>query len=176
MKKMKISIVFIVLLSLIPISSYAIFDIGAYGSYTFASKESASDGPKGFGYGFIAHYNKVLIPIVVSFGIGAYGQFALLDSGDYKKYAVGLDLYLQSELPFLIHPYIKASTAIFEKAKGGSFKTDNNFFKNYSIGVGTAIMPAPIFQIFGEYVFNFGRLDSTKVRNHSINLGVRFNF
>lgn len=174
MKKIRIIILILGIIAFIPASSYALFDIGAYGGYSFGGKvktEGSDVEPSGWEYGFIGHYNMTIFPMLLSFGIGAYFQLSPLklnDDSSYSKKAVGLDGYLQLELPILVHPYVRFSAAIWEDVEGNA-----EYFKSYSLGGGLAFGIFGILQIYGEYLFNTAIQDGNNAIGNAVHLGLR---
>ncbi len=158
-------------------SAFAIADFGIYGGYSFAGSTSASDatisGPE---YGVVAHYNSTIIPMVLSYGIGGYYQMANLTSTfsgfekEYNKDTAGIDLYLQLELPIMIHPFAKASVAVYEK-----IEDEKEYFKSYAFGGGLAITVAPFVQLTGDYMYTTSKSGNNTMNGHAAHLGARIN-
>lgn len=156
-------------------SAFAIVDFGVYGGYSFAGNYSASgtstSGPE---YGVIGHYNDMVIPLL-SYGIGGYYQYTKLDysllgsDNSLTKNTLGLDLYFQLELP-IIHPFVRASTSIFE-----SIKSEKEFFKSYAFGGGLAFSVFPFIELTTDYMYTRSKKGSETLKGHAIHLGARIN-
>jgi len=183
MNRIRTLIVLLSLVAIIPATSYALVDIGAYGGYSFAGKlETTGEDvePSGWEYGFIAHYNKTILPMILSFGFGAYYQKSALNYDllnkdyDFDKQSAGIDAYLQLELPIIIHPYGRVSATAWEKT-GGDADSNTEYFKSYSAGAGIAMTIFPLLQLYGEYLYNFGEVDGKKTTGNSAHLGLRLN-
>ncbi|MCX8123032.1 MAG: porin family protein [Spirochaetes bacterium] len=176
-------------LLLLPTASYAIVDFGMYGGYTFAGKIDnptiSNADTNGWQYGFIGHLNGSVIPMVLSMGIGGFYQKSPLQytvagkDFDLTKTMYGIDAIVMLELPILIHPYARAGIAINEKVE---LKTplgtlsDEKKFNSYYFGLGAAFTVFPFVQIFGEYLYNYSKLeDDGTLKSNSINVGARLN-
>ncbi|MEW6525771.1 MAG: outer membrane beta-barrel protein [Spirochaetota bacterium] len=176
-------------LVMLPTASFAIVDFGMYGGYTFAGKIDSPDisnaDTNGWQYGFIGHLNGSVIPMVLSMGIGGFYQKSPLSytvagkDFDLTKTMYGIDAIVMLELPILIHPYARAGIAINEKVE---IKTplgtwsDEKKFNSYYGGIGAAFTVFPFVQIFGEYLYNYSKLeDDGKLKSNSINIGARLN-
>ncbi|MFC1669459.1 outer membrane beta-barrel protein [Spirochaetota bacterium] len=180
MKILRLLVFALALLALAPAKSYALFDLGVYGGITFDNKVNTSLGDLkayGSGFGFIGHYRTTLIPMVLSFGLGPYYESFYLTYDeystdyDYKKQTVGLDVYAMLELPIFIHPYFRASVAIWDDLNG-----HEEYFQSFAVGPGVGLNIAVIFQIYLEYLYSASWHDDKKSDGHTINLGVRVMF
>lgn len=174
---------------LLPTTSFAIVDLGMYGGYTFAGKFDAPNisnaDTNGWQYGFIGHLNGSVIPMILSMGIGGFFQRSPLsytvagNDFDLTKTMYGIDAIAMLELPILIHPYARAGIAINEKVElkypGGSW-SDEKKFNSYYFGLGAAFTVFPFVQVFGEYLYNYSKLeDDATLKSNSINIGARLN-
>lgn len=174
---------------LLPTASFAIVDFGAYGGYTFAGKIDKptidNADTNGWQYGFIGHLNGSVIPMILSMGVGGFYQKSPLSytvagkDWDITKTMYGVDAIAMLELPILIHPYVRAGIAINEKVE---IKTplgtlsDEKKFNSYYFGLGAAFTVFPFVQVFGEYLYNYSKLeDDGKLQSNSINVGARLN-
>ncbi|MCP4133009.1 MAG: hypothetical protein GY754_18790 [bacterium] len=180
MKKFKIVVVVLAMLAFIPASSYAFFDAGVYGGYSFGKGiENTTETAAGFEWGAIAHWNTSIIPLVLSFGLGGYFEMSYLSydlgaagSIDLDRTAAGIDMYVQSELPIIVHPYVHGKAAAYEKLQVGTLAAETQYFKSYAVGVGVAVsLFIPLIQAFGQYDFNFDTGSSTT--GHAFHLGLR---
>ncbi|MGQ9842181.1 MAG: outer membrane beta-barrel protein [Spirochaetota bacterium] len=176
-------------IALLPTASFAIVDVGGYGGYTFAGK---IDNPtidnadtNGWQYGFIGHLNGSVIPMILSMGLGGFYQKSPLSytvagkDFDITKTMYGVDAMAMLELPILIHPYVRVGLSINEKVE---IKTplgtwsDEKKFNSYYFGLGAAFTVFPFVQVFGEYLYNYSKLeDDGKLQSNSINVGARLN-
>ena len=176
MKILRIILLFGILVALVPVKSYALIDIGAYGGYSFENKVKTSDGElktQGFGFGFIGHYNMTVIPMVLSIGIGPYYEKFYLNykwysvKSDYDLQTVGLDVFAMLELPIVVHPFVRASVAVWEQTQ-----KNNDYFRSFSFGPGVGF-DILILQIYTEYLFNTSKQRGNDAYGHTINLGIR---
>jgi hypothetical protein len=183
----KIALVTAVLL-VVPVSSYAIVDLGVYGGYTFSGEityEDISKDTTGYEYGVLGHLNGSVIPMVLSVGIGGFYQRAPLEyEADGKnvettKTAYGLDGIIMLELPILIHPYVRGGVAIKEKLEtkiGAIEYSESSSFDSYYFGIGGALTIFPMVQLFGEYMYNTSKQeDDVELKSNSVHVGARLN-
>lgn len=178
-----------VIIMLIPSSSYAIIDVGVYGGYTFAGSIDNPDidnaDTAGWQYGFLGHINGSVIPMILSVGIGGFYQISPMQftvggkDFDITRTMYGIDTIAMLEIPILIHPYVRAGIAINEKVEiktplGTS--SEEKKFNSYYVGLGAAFTVFPFVQVFGEYLYNYSRLDNDgTLKSNSINIGARLN-
>lgn len=176
-------------LVLLPTASFAIVDFGAYGGYTFAGKIDSPNldnyDTNGWQYGFIGHLNGSVIPMILSMGIGGFYQKSPWEydspvgTFDVTKTMYGVDAIAMLELPILIHPYVRAGIAINEKVEiktPWGTQSDEKKFNSYYFGLGAAFTVFPFVQVFGEYLYNYSKLeDDGKLQSNSINVGARLN-
>ena len=181
MKKAIIITTLIISTAFIPVSGFAIFDIGAYGGYSFSGDVETAGGsidPSGLEYGFITHYDKSLA--IIRLGIGAFYQISPLGyslSGidyDYEKSSLGLDAYLQLELPIIpVKPYIKYSLGIWESVDTEN-ESNSEYFKSSSFGIGSAFgLPVIPVDLFAEYLFTTAKHDGYDAKGHAVHAGIR---
>ncbi|MFC1670434.1 outer membrane beta-barrel protein [Spirochaetota bacterium] len=167
----------VILLSIIialPPDSYADFDISIYGGYSYFNKIEDLK-PRGFEYGLNAHFKKDILPMILSIGIGAFAHFSPLKDKEgtkYDKKTFGLDGNLQLELPIIIHPYAKASVAIWEEVKGDFSNTD--YFNSYYFGGGIAFSILSFLHLYIEYLHNTALENTNKAEMNSFLFGLRF--
>jgi hypothetical protein len=189
MKKFSWIILIVSILAFVPATSYALFDLGVYGGYTFAG-EIKSDvpgvsnpEPTGLSYGVIGHFNTPIFPLL-RMGFGLYSEksdfsYDLVNqSYDYTRKTVGIDLYLQLDIPLVpLHPYLKFASGVWEEIGGELVEKDETeYFSTYRTGVGVALTFFPFVQIFAEYQYLYTRNigDDTAV-GQGVALGVRAN-
>jgi len=172
MRKIRTLLFLLALTLSIPSSSYALFDAGAYGGYTFSGEVMSLDGQKGANYGIIAHYNKSLL-VFFDLGLGAYGQISNLS--DYDRKSVGIDTYFLIDIPiFPIDPYAKFAFSIYENYSG-TYSPDSGAFKTYSPGAGLVLsLPVIPVEMFGEYQYTKS-WSGNKEKSHSVIFGIRLN-
>ena len=178
MKKIRILLI-IGLIAVAWTQSYAIIDIGAYGGYSFSGNLDAGvknvtlGGPE---YGFIAHFNSTVIPIILSVGMGPYYQSSMLKytldgSHDFNRKTLGIDFYAQLELPIIIHPFVRVAPTIWEEAD-----SKKQYFNGYLFGGGIAVTIFPMLQIYGEYLYNRAWvMKAGDTTGHAVHLGLRLN-
>jgi len=173
------------MVAFIPVASYAIVDINAYGGYAFGSNVELADSivnpePTGFEWGFSSHLNFDVL-VFFKLGLGAYYQMSNLkttDDYDYTKNNVGLDLNAQLNIPLIpIKPYAIFRTAIWENV-GGDVIESTEYFKNFAFGGGVlfTILPIPKvlkLQLFADYLYHTGKQSDLKATGHSAHFGVR---
>ncbi len=172
---------------LVPAASYAVVDIGAYGSYSFKKIDDlykTTPNPKGFGYGAIAHFNVKFVK-VLQFGIGAFYERAYKSfylwginlPGFEKHYfrdTIGADAHLQVNVAFL-SPYARISTAVWDNASGVREIKGTDYFDRYSFGGGLGFKLFWKVQLYIEYLYTVG-IDKSKDANaHAAHLGLRLN-
>ncbi len=189
MKKIRSIVLVVSILAFVPASSYALFDIGIYGGYTFAGEiksdisGQSNPEPTGLSYGAIGHFNTPIFPLL-RLGVGLYTENSNLDysisSQDYEftRKTVGLDLYLQLDIPLIpLHPYAKFASGIWEEVGGDLVaKDETEYFSTYRTGVGAALTFFPMLQIFAEYQFLYTRnIGDDKAVGHGVALGMRLN-
>jgi len=190
MKKIAILLMIASLTILTKKNSYALVDLGVYGSYSFSGEietdgPTATPDPTGFEYGIIGHYNRSLLAFF-NYGLGGYYQYSNLSYDlnvnnqkievDYNKNIIGLDAYLELALPMMpMHPYLKISSAIWENTGGDLKRIDNEWFNTYSTGIGLAFTFFPMYQVFGEYQFSYSKMEDDKNTGNAIHLGLRVN-
>ena len=172
-------------LLMLPVSGYALLDVGVYGGYSFAvdiETEENSHRKSGPEFGAFAHYNTGL-PLMLTFGIGPFYQktdlsYDLLDSEyDATRSMLGLDVYLQLELPIIVHPYVRGGIAVKEWLKletpSGS-STKSAYFKSYYGGLGLAFKVFPLVSFFGEYLYTrSNQEDSVVVKGSAVHAGAK---
>jgi len=173
MKKLIISLFALVIIVAFNSNSYALFDAGVYGGYSFSGEIKNVTNTvdlKGPEYGIIAHFNTSII-VLLNFGIGGfYQQKISMADKSYLLQTAGLDAYLELNIP-IVHPYLKVATPIWQNDGSKSF-----VFKSFVVGGGAAFTVFPMFQIFGEYTMGMPfNTENTSLNNHSIHLGVRLN-
>ena len=185
---------------MLPSTSYAIIDASVYGGLSFSGnldfpnytnyqtitkfklEDYATQGKQA---GAIVHLNASVIPMILSLGLGGFYQRNILTytimHNDYTltKDSYGLDAILMIEAPIFIHPYIRGGIAIKEKA---DYKTptetitSSKNFNSYYGAVGGAFTIFPFIQLFGEYQYNYSKLETGGTfKTNSINAGVRVN-
>lgn len=172
-------------LLVLPASGYALLDLGAYGGYSFAGKiETDAGNPKTSGpeWGAFAHYNTGL-PMLFTFGVGPFYQKTYLSfdlgNNDYDatRSMLGLDVYLQLELPILVHPFVRGGVAMKEWLKiegGGGSSTKSEYFKSYYGGLGVALKVFPLVSLFGEYLYTRSKQeDGIVVKGNSVHAGAK---
>jgi hypothetical protein len=189
MKKIRSIVLVVSILAFVPATSYALFDIGIYGGYTFAGEvQSDISGqqnpePTGLSYGAIAHFNTPIFPLL-RLGIGLYTENSDLEfsiaSEDYEftRKTVGVDLYLQLDIPLVpLHPYAKFASGIWEEVGGDLVaKDETEYFNTYRTGLGAALTFFPMLQIFAEYQFLYTRqVGDDTATGHGVALGLRLN-
>ncbi len=132
-------------LLVLPASAFALLDVGVYGGYSFAGEiETDTDSPKTSGpeFGAFAHYNTGL-PLLLTLGVGPFYQKTYLsydlmnNEYDATRSMVGLDVYLQVELPNIIHPYIRGGSRSRNGCEldGREASTKSEYFKSYYGGL-----------------------------------------
>ncbi len=184
MKKIKLIAAMAALLALIPASSFALFDIGAYGGYSYKSTidtqtvSGSTPDPKGLSYGLIGHYNQPIFPLI-TMGVGLYSQYSKFSYSyknlankstevQYGKKIIGIDLYLELNVPLLpIHPYVKFASGIYEDMNGDLQKADRQYFNTYSTGGGLALTFFPFLQVFVEYRYDYIKQTGVEVSQTS---------
>jgi len=172
-------------LLVLPASAFALLDVGVYGGYSFAGEiETDTDSPKTSGpeFGAFAHYNTGL-PLLLTLGVGPFYQKTYLsydlmnNEYDATRSMVGLDVYLQVELPIIIHPYIRGGIAFKEwlelDGPGGS-STKSEYFKSYYGGLGVALKVFPLVSFFGEYLYTrSNQEDDVVVKGNAVHVGAK---
>ncbi len=181
MKSIKLFIAILVVLLMVPVSSYALVDFGAYGGYALGNIETdaAEKDLNGYEFGAFAHYTTGL-PMLFSIGIGGFYQRNVskyeLNNTDYDatRSMYGADLMFTVELPIVIHPFVRGGIAINE-----SFDIDfdeevseSESFKSYYVAVGAGITVFPMIRLFGEYMYNKSEQESEqKINTSSFHIG-----
>ena len=185
MRCMKAVLLACAVLLVLPASGYALLDVGVYGGYSFAGEiEIESSSPKTTGpeFGAFAHYNTGF-PLLLTFGIGPFYQQTYLSydfmNNDYDatRRMLGLDVYLQLELPIIIHPFVRGGVAVKEWLKlegGGESTTKSEYFKSYYGGLGAAFKVFPLVSFFGEYLYTRSKQeDGIVVKGNAIHAGAK---
>jgi hypothetical protein len=193
MKKIALLVVLSSMMLMVPVASYAIIDIGVYGGYNFGG-DVMKPPIYGNGVGVIVHPS-FTIAEVVTLGIGAFYQRSFdkiaVDYIYFTKHklvtkdSAALDAYIQFNIPkFMLHPYGRVSTSVWDQVKGYRFKnldslTANEFFQTYSFGGGIAIPLASIpvldkFYIYFEYLYNISKVAGDKPKSHTAQAGLKF--
>lgn len=192
MKKIRSIILVVSILAFIPATSYALFDIGVYGGYTFAGEVKSdvagqsNPEPKGLSYGAIGHLNTAIFPLL-RLGFGLYSENSNLDysilNKDYEftRKTVGIDLYLQLDIPMVpLHPYVKFASGVWEKIGGDLVaKDETDYFNTYRTGIGAALTFFPFLQLFAEYQYLYTRQvgeENDKADGHGVAVGLRFKY
>jgi hypothetical protein len=162
MKSIKLLLAALVVLMMLPVSGFALVDVGVYGGYSMATMENGSSSDvNGYEYGVFGHYNTGL-PMLFSIGIGGFYQISNLtiDEGDLDatRKAYGFDLMATLELPIIIHPFIRGGIAISESfdIEGDS---NSESFESYYVGIGAGITIFPMIRIFAEYIYSTSELE-----------------
>jgi hypothetical protein len=201
MKKISLFIALVVgIVAFTPTQSFALFDIGVYGGYSFAGEidtAGESPNPTGFSYGTVGHYNQSIFPFI-RLGIGFYTQKMNLgydlasEEVEYGRKIVGFDSYLQLDIPLIpLHPYVKFAVALWEEQTGDFEDADQGVFDTYTLGFGAAFTFFPFLQVFGEYRYDYYKqdiavsynsttekydMDEESAVGHAFHLGVRVFF
>ncbi len=185
MKLTKAVLLVCAVLLVLPSSSYALLDVGVYGGYSFAGKiETDTESIKTSGpeFGVFAHYTTG-VPLVMSFGVGPFYQKTFLSydvsNKDYDatRSMLGVDVFLQLELPIIIHPYVRGGIAVkewfeFEDQTGSS--SNSEYFKSYYGGAGVAFTVFPLISIFGEYLYTRSKQeDGILVKGSVVHAGAK---
>lgn len=179
MKKIQYLILTLFILSIIPTTSYALFDAGMYGGYSMYNKIHDNSNfirPYGWKFGFSTHYNLDIVPKILNFGTGIFYQMNIFKYEenntffDYERHVIAIDSYLMLEMDIAVHPFIRFSCAIWEKDKNGS-----NYFQSFYPAVGLEFQIFWKFRLYAEYEFNLLVKDSDKNDlGHTINFGIRY--
>lgn len=176
------------LFCLIPISSFALVDINAYGGYTIGGDlngRSVKIKGSDLRYGFSAHLNKDFL-VFIKLGLGGFYQassvsYKLDKARTADKQSAGIEAYALFDLPMLpLAPYAKFNTAAWNKIDFLG-RSDSDYFKRHGFGLGAAFTLLPIptvmsLQLFAEYVYAFGKEMKHNSNEHQINLGLRADF
>lgn len=196
MKMLKAILVMAAVLVLLPATSYAIVDFGAYGGYGFAGKldtgelatntvEKQGKSMSGWEYGLFGHLNTSIAGIV-GVGVGPYYQAAPMqyelegNKYDAKRVAYGVDLMVSLELIPIIHPYLREGVAIKEQIKvevpsavGMTTKTTNDrYFRSWYFGFGCAFTVAPMVRVFGEYLYTTSKQENkVEIKGNAVHAG-----
>lgn len=182
MKSLKLAALVFAALVLVPASSYAIIDVGAYGGYSLASLETEAytKDMNGWEYGFFGHIS-MGIPLLFSIGFGGFYQRAdaTVDFNgtdvDTTRVSYGVDVMGTIDLPVIpINPFARAGIAINESYEldiAGAEKNDKKFGSYYfAIGIGYAVFPMT--RLFVEYVYNYSKHDEdATIQSNSIHVG-----
>lgn len=176
------------LLLFLPTASFALVDVNLYGGIPFEGERGHVNKNLALfddhSFGVSAHLNKDFL-VFLQFGFGAFYQVSATTyryngkNHTYDNYSAGLDAYIQLDFPLIpIAPYIRGSEAAWHKTKvSGQSKVEN--FKRHSIGGGLlfSLLSLPevlTLQLFGEYMYSFGKEFGDNFKEHQINIGARF--
>lgn len=187
MKRIRIFALFTFLVLLIPVSGYALADIGVYGGYTFYGKAEIStdtyDSVKGYNYGAFGHLSITFLDL---FSAG-FGMFIFSAPLKYKAAGEDLDVKIISSWGFEgffqlgatpeIHPYIRAGFSVVDKLEYdwlAEHKKKVRFLGTGIVGLGLSARIFPLLALFGEYLYTTTHLNHDhSVKGHSVNLGVK---
>ncbi len=185
MKFTKAVLLVCAVLLVLPSSGYALLDVGVYGGYSFAGKiETDTESPKTSGpeFGAFAHYNTGL-PFLLTLGVGPFYQKTYLSYDlmnkeyDATRSMVGLDVYLQVELPIIVHPYIRGGIAVkewLEYENNTESSTKSEYFKSYYGGLGVSLKVFPLVSFFGEYLYTrSNQEDNVVVKGNAVHVGAK---
>jgi len=197
-KQFVIIAVICALCALVPVSGYALFDIGAYGGGNYTEYKPGVTKFDSYGgqYGFVAHLNTTGMDLwVIDLEIGIGGFF---DRGNFyytrnyngyqvNKTSYGPDIRVLVDIPFIIDPYVRGGAAAGEQLDMTDFSIRGNdgsrgemghAWGAYYYGGGIDITFFPFLRFFAEYI----RYTSTykEPRNltfiqNQLNLGLRLN-
>ncbi|MCX7679702.1 MAG: porin family protein [Spirochaetes bacterium] len=182
MKSVKIFALAVVGLMIVPATSFAFIDLGAYGGYSLASLESnsMSEDLKGWEYGCFGHLT-LGIPMLFSVGFGGFYHVtdATMDySGkktDVTRSSYGIDVMGTIELPMLpVNPFVRAGVAINETLEQEllNIAKKEKKFGSYYFAIGAGYSIFPFVRVFAEYVYNFSKQeDDTKLMSNSLHIG-----
>ncbi|HSV96456.1 MAG TPA: outer membrane beta-barrel protein [Spirochaetota bacterium] len=185
MKLTKAVLLVCAVMLLLPASGYALLDVGVYGGYSFAGKietDTESMKTSGPGFGVFGHYTTGL-PLMLSFGIGPFYQKTYLSydlaNKEYEatRSMLGVDVFLQLELPIIVHPYVRVGIAVKEwleidDSSGSSTKSE--YFKSYYGGPGVAFKVFPLVSIFGEYLYTRSKQeDGIVLKGSAVHAGAK---
>ncbi len=170
------------ILFLIPVSAFSMADVSLYGGSTVSGKtgDKADFKPGDIRYGGNIHLNTDFL-VFFKAGIGGFYQAETVSyKGDWSldRKTAGIDAFLQADLPLIpVSPFIHGNAAAWNKISGGGDSAED-YFKTYGAGGGLffTILPVPgivKLQIFGEYMYRFGKEDGINSTGHQVNLGVR---
>ncbi len=186
MKSIRILIAALALLLLVPVSSYAIVDFGAYGGYSFANIDTGAkqDDIRGWEYGAFAHLNTGL-PMLFTVGIGGFYQAnsSTLEVNkkdiDVSRNMYGIDAMFTLELPLLpVNPFARAGIAINEsyELKLPGSKAEDKKFKAYFFALGAGYKVFPMTSLFLEYMYTMSDRDNdVTINTHSVHIGAMIN-
>ena len=186
--KTKLIVLAGVVFLMMPVSSFALVDVNAYLGYTVGGSWNNLDVKmkgKDLRYGFSAHLNGDFL-VFLKLGIGGYYQgssvtYKATDNFTVDKQALGLDFYAMLNLPMMpLSPYVKYNTAAWNKLKFHNHSRRDHF-KRHGFGLGAAFTLLPVpgvmnLQVFGEYVYAFGKEAKEDSQEHQINIGIRADF
>ncbi len=176
---LKVSIIATGFIFFVTTNSFALVDAAVWGGYVFNSElEGSNDDPKGGQYGFKAHYNKSLIPLL-EIGVGGFYQYSklkfdyeLTDSEkDINRQNAGLDLNLILSLP-IIHPYVRGTYSFWDKMEVAG-ESDTDYLKAFGAGAGLELSFIPFVRFYCEYMYDYSNHDSY-IKSHSANIGLKF--
>lgn len=184
MKSIKLVVALLAVLVMIPASSYALVDFGAYGGYSYANLDTgaAKENMKGWEYGAFGHLNTG-IPMLFTVGLGGFYQVtnSTLELGstefDVTRTMYGLDAICILELPLLpVNPFLRGGLAINEELEIGDGDPTEEKFKSYYVALGVGYSIFPMTKVFAEYVFNYSKQEEdSKVNSNAIHVGLMIN-
>ncbi|HPA71715.1 MAG TPA: outer membrane beta-barrel protein [Spirochaetota bacterium] len=184
MKSIKLVVAVLAVLVMIPASSYALVDFGAYGGYSYANLDTGGtqENIKGWEYGAFGHLNTGL-PMLFTIGLGGFYQVTNStlevnsEDVDVTRTMYGLDAIFILELPLLpVNPFLRGGLAINEELEIGEGDPTEEKFKSYYVALGVGYSIFPMTKIFAEYVFNYSKQeDDSKVNSNAIHVGLMIN-
>jgi hypothetical protein len=186
MKSLKIVVVMLAVLLMVPVSSYALVDFGAYGGYSYSNLDTGAkqDNMQGWEYGAFGHLNTGL-PMLFTIGLGGFYQVtnSTLEVGnedvDITRTMYGLDAIFILELPLLpVNPFARAGIAINEELEVGDNDPNpsEEKFKSYYVAVGIGYSVFPMTKLFIEYVYNTSKQeDDRKIHSNAVHIGAMIN-
>jgi len=186
MKSIKIAVAMLAVLLMVPVSSYAIVDIGAYGGYSYANIDTGAkqDDINGWEYGAFGHLNTGL-PMLFTIGLGGFYQVnsSTLDVNsedvDVERVVYGLDAMFTLELPLLpVNPFVRGGIAINEsyEVKLPNSDAEDEKFKSYFFALGAGYKVFPMTSLFLEYMYTISNRDNdVTISTHSVHLGAMIN-
>lgn len=185
MKSIKLIVAVLAVLVMIPASSYAIVDIGAYGGYSYANLDTGAlqQNMPGWEYGAFGHLNTGL-PMLFTIGLGGFYQVtnSTLDVAgtgdvDVKRTMYGLDAIFILELPLLpVNPFARGGYAINEEFKIGEADPTEKKFNSYYVAAGIQYSVFPMTRLFVEYVYNYSKQEKDqKISSNAVHVGAMIN-